>query len=136
MGKIDQPTTTEQANKVIKAPVLGVLPPENLTDTAIERVRESVFPDENPDIDVETVKLKRFMGVDVLDTTQDKRIRDIFEWGKQRGMSEPELRREIRKIEMKLGRTDEESLVRKIHTYIVLNESISKSLDKLLALER
>lgn len=138
MGKIGVPVNpiSTESKTTAKEVKLGAFPPEGLTDTAIKRVTEDVFPDHNVDEDVSVMRLKKEFGLNPLASEYTKQVKDILEWGKQKGFEREELIREIRKIEMRLGRNDDMPRVRQIHTYIVLQEAIHDKLDKLIALER
>lgn len=136
MGKINVPVQVKSEPKPTKDTKLGALPPEGLSDVAVNRITDEVFPNHDIDEDVNVMRLKKEFGLNPIGHEYTKQVKDILEWGKQKGMSREDLIREIRKIEMRLGKNDDIPRVRQIHTYIILQEAINDKLNKLISLEK
>ncbi len=128
MGKIKQP---EQTNtKIIKEhgdASKGGLAPVELVVT-----EEVVGKPDGDELNREALKLvsiKRFFDVDITDTSNDKKLKEIQEWGKEKGLeSDSELFTELEMIKRKLGVGN--GSLNRVYQWIRIEEKVQRLLGK------
>ena len=133
MGKIslESPVLTKtEPTKV------NTLPPTE-SDISVQIVSDRIMHREEPtDLDIDIIKMKKHLGIEYTNSESDGKIKKIIEWGKLHGIENDDLVAEIKKTEVKIGRSWEpKERIAKLYTYLTIHEQMSELAHKLSALE-
>lgn len=144
MGKIATPqeiTESTQESTYESKPDQGKRVISEKDKAKAQEALESTFGFDTSDKGVEDDVLKYYsirkkLGVEPTDTSQDSKIEKILAWAKDRGVEDKaQLFREIKHLDYKLGNPNGKSKLKKIYEYITITGQIRNLVDKQVILE-
>lgn len=136
MGKINLPVSDAKTEEVTVDKMDTTI--INKVDEVESKPVETSSPDDF-ELDngfIRLLPLKRHFEIDATDTKFNKELEQLMEYAKEKGYkTRSELIGELKQIESKIGRLDEESTLHRVLLYIKLNRQAQESLKGMSKLE-